>query len=152
MPAFAKADFRQDFTAPIGKTPKSASIIIAADNAYTLYVNGQQIGTGNNFKESQSYCVDLEPNCDNVFAVAVLNEPGAGGAASPAALITAIDITYFDGTSTTIVSDASWRANSDTPGFESVGFDDSAWPNSVVVGNSGSPPWGVISLPSALCG
>lgn len=153
VPALATADFRKDFAAPDGKIPVSASIIISADNVYTLYVNGEKIGTGNNFQQSQSYCVDLEPGCNNVFAVSVLNEPGAGGVATPASLITAIDVTYIDGTSTTIVSDPSWRAHdNETPGFESVNFDDSAWPNAVVVGNADSPPWGVPSIPSVLCG
>jgi len=151
VPANTTADFRLDFAAPFGKTPVSASIIISADNVYTLYVNGEQIGHGEDFQESQNYCVDLEPDCNNVFAVAVLNEPGAGGVATPAALITAIDVTYIDGTSDTIVSDASWRAHSETAGFESAGFDDSAWPFAVVVGNANSPPWGVPSIPSVLC-
>ena len=152
MPANAVADFRQDFAAPIGKIPVSASIIIAADNVYTLYVNGEKIGSGNNFREGQNYCVDLEPGCNNVFAISVLNEPGAGGVATPAALITTISVTYIDGTSSTIVSDAGWRAHSDTAGFQNVNFDDSAWPYAVVVGNANSPPWGVPSLPSNLCG
>ena len=153
MPAFATADFRRDFTAPDGKLPVSASIIIAADNVYTLYVNGKEIGTGNNLRQSQSYCVDLEPGCNNVFAVHVLNEPGTGGVATPAALITAIDITYFDGTSTTIVSDTNWRAkDNETPRFESVGFDDSTWSSAVVVGSADSLPWGLPSIPPVLCG
>jgi hypothetical protein len=144
VPALATADFRQDFAAPFGKIPVSANIIIAADNNYTLYVNGELIGQGYDFQESQGYCVKLEPGCNNVFAVAVQNQDTVP---TPAALITAINVTYTDGTSTIIVSDVSWRANSDTPGFESVDFDDSAWPYAVVVGNADSPPWGVPSLP-----
>ena len=134
-------DLRKDFTAPFGKIPVSANIIIAADNAYTLYVNGELIGHGDNFHISQGYCVKLEPGCNNVFAVAVQNTGG------PAALITAINVTYTDDTSDIIVSDPSWRANTETAGFESVNFDDSAWPFAVVVGNADSPPWGVPSLP-----
>jgi len=146
VPALATADFRLDFAAPLGKIPVSAKIIIAADNIYTLYVNGVLIGHGDDFRISQGYCVKLEPGCNNVFAVAVQNALNAG-VPSPAALITAIDVTYIDGTSTIIVSDASWRANSDTAGFERVDFDDSAWPYAVIVGNANSPPWGMPSLP-----
>lgn len=144
VPALATADFRQDFTAPFGKIPVSANIIIAADNNYTLYVNGEFIGRGYDFQQSQSYCVKLEPFCDNVFAVAVQNQ---GTTPNPAAFITAINVTYNDDTSTIIVSDASWRANSDTAGFESADFDDSTWPYAVVVGNANSAPWGVPSPP-----
>lgn len=157
MPAYTTADFRKNL-APngLGKRPVSASIIIAADNDYTLYVNGEVIGRGSNFRESQSYCVNLASElllgctCHSVFAVSVLNEPGTGGVATPAALITAIDVNYDDGTSSTIVSDASWRANSQTPNFQNTDFDDSAWPNAVVVGNANSPPWGVPSIPPVL--
>jgi hypothetical protein len=151
VPPDVTADFRLDFAAPQGKIPVSANIIIAADNAYTLYVNGKEIGQGNQLRVSQNYCVDLKPYCNNVFAVAVLNKPGVGGVATPAALITAIEITYFDGTSTTTVTDASWRANSETAGFQNPDFDDSAWPHAVVVGNANSSPWGVPSIPSPLC-
>ena len=142
MPALATADFRCSFAAPLGKTPASANIIIAADN-YALHVNGELIGNGYNYRESQGYCVKLETGYNNVFAVAVQNQ---GTVPIPAALI-AISVAYTDGTSTDIVSDASWRANSDTAGFESVGFDDSAWPFAVVLGNANSPPWSVPSFP-----
>ena len=151
MPPYTTADFRKDL-APDGKTPVTASIIIAADNEYTLYVNGDLIGHGTDFKQSQSYCVSFEPGCDNVFAVSVLNRPGTGGVASPAALLTAIEVKYDDGTSATFVSDASWRAHSDTPGFQNAGFDDSTWSNAVIVGNANSGPWGEPSIPPlAVC-
>ena len=143
MPALATADFRRDFAAPFGKIPVSANIIIAADNNYTVFVNGELIGQGYDLQESQGYCVKLESGYNNVFAVAVQN---LGTTPNPAALITAINITYTDGTSTIIVSDASWRTNSETVGFENVDFDNSAWPYAVVVEDADSPPWGGPSL------
>ena len=122
--------------------------MIAADDNYTLYVNGGFIGQGYNYQEGQSYCVKLDfTTTRNVFAVAVQNQ---GTAPNPAALLVAINIIYIDGTTITAVSDATWRANNnEIAGFESVGFDDSAWPDAVVVGNADSPTWGLPSLPSA---
>ena len=120
MPALATADFRRDFAPPFGKIPLFANIIIAADNDYTLYVNGELVSQGYNFRESQGYCVKLESGYSNVFAVAIQN---SGTTPNPAALITAINVTYTDGTSTIIVFDASWRANNETAGFERVDFD-----------------------------
>lgn len=76
VPALATADFRKFFATPFGKLPVSADIIIAADNIYTLYVNGELIGHGDNFKESQGYCVKLESGCNNVFVVAAQNQAG----------------------------------------------------------------------------
>jgi hypothetical protein len=79
VPPDVTAGFRLDFAAPYGKIPVSANIIIAADNVYTLYINGKEIGQGNHLRVRQNYCVDLKPDCNNVFAVAVLDEPVAGG-------------------------------------------------------------------------
>jgi hypothetical protein len=135
----AIGDFRKDFTAEPGKTPVSANIIIAGDNTYTLYVNGKLIGQGNNWQIAQGYCVELISGCTNVFAVAVQNQPDIP---TPAAFIAAINVTYSDYTSSMIVSDATWRANNETAGFEKVGFEDSTWPYAVLVGNLNSPPWG----------
>ena len=120
--------------------------MIAADDNYTLYVNGELIGQGNNYRVSQSYCMKLDSTTHtHIFAVAVQNQ---GTVPNPAALLVAITIGYTDGTTTTVVSDANWRANNnEIEGFEKVGFDDSAWPYAVVVGNAYSPIWG---LPSPL--
>ena len=136
--------FRLDFNDQ--KRVLSANIIIAADDNYTLYVNGVLIGQGNNYRQSQSYCVKLDSTTTtNIFAVAVQNQ---GTAPNPAALLVAIKLTYIDGTSTTVVSDDTWHANSETvAGFQSVGFDDSAWPYAVVVDNANSPIWGLPSPP-----
>ena len=111
---------------------------------YTLYVNGASIGQGDNFQQSQGYCVKLGSGC-NVFAVAVQN---GGTTPSPAALLVAINVTYNDGTSSIVVSDDSWRANGQTAGFQDVDFDDSMWPYAVIVGASASSaPWGLPALP-----
>ena len=143
MPALATADFRLDYFDR--KNAVHANFMIAADDNYTLYIDGELIGQGNNYRVSQTYCVKLDSTLHtHIFAVAVQNQ---GAVPNPAALLVAINIVYTDGTSTTVVSDATWRANNDTAGFESVGFDDSAWPYAVVVGNADSPIWG---LPSSL--
>jgi hypothetical protein len=150
VPPLSTADFRQDFVSSPGKNPYFANILIAADNNYTLYVNGDFIGHGYNYRESQSYCVKLQPLSYpygpvlSIFAIAVQNQ---GTVPNSAALLVAIDIIYLNGGSTTIVSDTSWLANSDTPGFQNVNFDDSAWPHAVVVGNVNSRPWGMPFLP-----
>ena len=140
----ATAYFRLGYFDP--KNALYANVMIAADDNYTLYVNGELIGQGNNYRISQTYCVKLDSTAHTrVFAVAVQNQ---GTVPNPAALLVAINIVYTDITTATVVSDANWRANNnEIAGFESVGFDDSAWPYAVVVGNADSPIWG---LPSPL--
>ena len=137
------ANFRYDFVPTFRKAPVSANIIVTGDDFYTLYVNGELIGRGYSYTQSRGYCVKLGPGI-NVFAVAVQN---GGAVPNPAGLLAAISVTYSDGTTSTIVSDANWRANGVTAGFQNVGFDDSTWPSAVVIGNSGDAPWHVTSLP-----
>ncbi|KAK2463020.1 hypothetical protein APHAL10511_004675 [Amanita phalloides] len=122
-------DFRYDFNPLPGKTAATAEILIAADNNYTLWVNGECIGVGNNREQSQGYCVTLKPGC-NLFAVEVENRAST----SPAALIAAIQITYTDKTTETIKTDCTWRVNDATPGFQAPKYDDLTWPYAIILG------------------
>ncbi|KAF9552423.1 hypothetical protein CPC08DRAFT_754755 [Agrocybe pediades] len=144
--------FRRDYQTPVGKSALSASVLIAADDAYTLYVNGQQIGTGSNSSVAQAYCVSLSPSF-NVFAVNVTNAFNVPNpATNTAGLLSAIQIQYTDGSIDTIVTDSSWRATPHVPagfppGFQLLGYNDTTWPAATVEANYGDAPWGVISIP-----
>ncbi|KAF9477968.1 hypothetical protein BDN70DRAFT_787867, partial [Pholiota conissans] len=119
------ATFRRDYYPPAGKTPLSANILITTDNAYTLFVNGQQVGTGNNFTQAQRYCVPLVPSC-NVFAIEGQN---TATVPNPAGALAAIQVRYTDGFTETIVTDTDWHGVTGVPaGFQQVAFDDSNWP------------------------
>lgn len=143
-PVGARA-FRKDFVAPEGKTPVSADIIMTVDNGFTLYVNGAEVGTSGDYRFAERFCVSLKP-CLNVFAVNAVN---AATVPNPAGLLAAIEITYDDGTTDTIVSDTTWRADTTVPaGFEQLTYDDNSWPAASFVGNYGVAPWGSISIPS----
>ncbi|PFH49028.1 carbohydrate-binding module family 67 protein [Amanita thiersii Skay4041] len=121
----------------------SAEVAITVDNSYSFYVNGNFVGSGNNWRVSQHYCVRLEP-FRNVFAVRGTNE-AAGN--NPAGVLAAIQVSYADGSSERIVTDTNWRAHTDTPGFERPNFDDSRWRRAVVQKNAGDAPYGNIPLP-----
>ena len=140
---------RRDYFPPSGKTPLSAEILITADNAYTLYVNGAEVGGEVNFKQAFRYCVPLEAGC-NVFAVEGQNTPSgtASNVGNAAGLISAIEIRYTDGFTDTIVTDAEWHAvTGAVPGFEQVAFDDGAWPAAFVEGPIGTTaPWNTIGV------
>ncbi|KAF4609447.1 hypothetical protein D9613_012948 [Agrocybe pediades] len=145
QPAGSRA-FRREYNAPAGKSALSANVIITADNGYTLYLNGKQVGTGHNFHEAQAYCVRLAPSC-NVFAVNATNDLTVR---NPASLIATIEIKYTDGSVETVVTDSTWYTTTTVPaGFEQVGFDDSAWQAATVEGNYGVAPWGAVSIPSS---
>ena len=138
--------FRRVYNPTLFKTPVSANILITADNGYTLYVNGNQVGVGHNWPTAQGYCVSLSPTC-NVFAVNATNDLTVP---NPAGVLASIEITYSDGSIDKLVTDASWRFRTSVPfGFEQVGFDDSNWSPAVVEGNYGVAPWNTITTPAS---
>ncbi|KAJ6500577.1 lectin [Mycena sanguinolenta] len=140
-PVGARA-FRKDFTPPLGKTPVEANILITVDNGLTLYVNGGEIGTGDDFRYAELFCVALRP-CLNVFAVTGVNTGG------PAGLLATIQITYSDGSTSTIASDTTWRASTTVPaGYEQLSFDATSWTPAIAQGGYGVSPWGQIAIPS----
>ncbi|KAJ7090337.1 hypothetical protein B0H15DRAFT_260486 [Mycena belliarum] len=141
-PVGARA-FRKDFVAPLGKTPVQADIIITVDNALTMFVNGAAVGTGENWQNAERFCVALQP-CLNVFAVTATNNEFFAG------LLATIQITYSDGTTSTIVSDTTWRFSITVPDdYEQLSYDDNNWTPAVAEGAYGVAPWGQISIPSA---
>ncbi|KAJ7459291.1 hypothetical protein FB451DRAFT_1272442 [Mycena latifolia] len=126
---------RKDFTPPLGKALIAAEILIDAENMFTLYVNGDLVGSAAyriNF--AYRFCVDLLPSF-NVFAV------NASTVTTKGALAASILLTYSDGTTDTIVTDSTWRVNKGLPvGFEQLSFDDTAWPGATVTGAVGAGP------------
>lgn len=150
------ATFRRDYYPPAGRTPLSANILITVDNAYTLWVNGREIGTSNDFRQAHRYCVPLEPDC-NVFAIQGQNAPSGipSSPNNPAGAISAIEIRYTDGFTEQVVTDAEWHGlgGPSPPGFQQVAYDDSAWPAAFVEGPFNISPWNavpwLISIPPA---
>ena len=142
LPLGALGDLRYDFSPEPGKIAAAAQILITGDDRYTLWVNGEYIGQGASWPQGQQYCVTLNPG-QNIFAAEVENEV----ANTPGALISAIQITYTDKSTQTIVTDGSWCANNAISGFQAPGYNDASWPNAVVLGSANSAPWHTPDLP-----
>ncbi|KAG5634482.1 hypothetical protein H0H81_001804 [Sphagnurus paluster] len=127
------------FTTPNGKAAISALILITVDDQFSLYVNGNLVGssptTPDIWKSSQKFSVPLS-HSSNLFAVRGTNVGG------PAGLLAAIQITFSDGTTTIISSDASWRSAKNIPeNFEFPSVNDSSWSPATVLAPYGSGPW-----------
>ncbi|KAJ6529777.1 hypothetical protein B0H19DRAFT_1384886 [Mycena capillaripes] len=145
--------FRRVFTPAPGQMPASATIIITADNAYTLYVNGVTVGTGGGVKTAQHYTVNFaSPASEVVLAVLATN---TGSAASTAGVIAAMEINMVPSGRASctagafLLTDAGWKSTKGTipTGFEQPGSDDSAWP--VVVAEetyAAGPTWGTVTI------
>ncbi|KAF8891022.1 hypothetical protein BD779DRAFT_1469104 [Infundibulicybe gibba] len=93
--------------------------------------------------------IDLDPN-SNVFAVQARNsrfgaDPNGN---SSAGLLASIQISYADGTTTTISSDDTWRVTQPVPdGFQSPSFDDTQWQFAVTLVNYGLGRGGTLQSP-----
>ncbi|KAJ7473505.1 hypothetical protein FB451DRAFT_1134011 [Mycena latifolia] len=130
--------FRKAFMAPEGKTPVLAHILSVSDDAHTFFVNGRQVSSGP-FGVAQSRCAGLDP-CLNVFAIKGENGGGVAG------VLATVRVTYSDGTTSTLVTDASWRADLQAnPGFEALLVDDSSWSTAYIIGNYNVAPWAGVS-------
>lgn len=139
--------FRKTFVTPSGKTASKATILTTVDDRFSLYVNGNLIGSSPNttdiWKNAQTFTTSLT-GTSNLFAIRATNLADVNnGGNSPAGLIAAIQITYTDGSSDIIVSDTTWKATSTIPSnFQSPSTSDSSWPNAVVQASYGQGPWG----------
>ncbi|KAG6918731.1 hypothetical protein DXG01_012216 [Tephrocybe rancida] len=147
--------FRKTYTSPSGKTAVSALVLLTVDDQFTFYVNGNPLGssptTQDIWKTSQKFSTSLNPN-SNLFAVRATNLADVStGGSGPAGLLAAIQITFSDGTTAIITSDASWRSIKTIPSnFQSPSLDDSSWAAASVITQYGSGPWGTsVALPSA---
>ena len=141
--------FRKTFDVPSGSLVQSGTIVIDADNGYTLYVNGKQIGSAGDWTKAQRWTFTLDSPADKiVLAVAAANTGGPAGFIVAAAF----DAYYCDCTSTLVkvtdgTPDGTWKFNLAVPaGFEQPGYDDSNWPTTIVEGPYGVGPWGNVPI------
>lgn len=133
--------FRTTQVTPAGRTATSAEVLVTADDAYELWVNGTEIGATeaaeNSWQQSHLHTSALAPE-RNVFAVRAAND-----ADSPGGLIAVVRVSYSDGTTSVFTTGTGWKATSGVPdGFAGPDFDDSGWGNAVVLTTYGGAPWG----------
>ncbi|KAK0239822.1 lectin [Armillaria nabsnona] len=118
--------------------------ITSLNNGYTLYANGQSLGSGGDYHAAQAYSMpQLDPD-QNVFAVDGANTGGSAG------VIATILVMYNNRTSVSYVTDTTWKAFTSVPtGFELPAFNDSTWSYATIVGKYGGAPWGAITVLTA---
>ncbi|KAJ7336815.1 hypothetical protein DFH08DRAFT_877527 [Mycena albidolilacea] len=152
IPAGQRA-FRRIFPLSPGQVSRSATIIIAADNEYTLYINGVSVGTGTNWKVAQRYTVNFASPPTEVV-IGVLATQTAAGAAG---FVLAMELNMVPSgranctAGAFLLTDAGWKSTKGAipAGFEQPGFDDSSWPAVVAEATYPNAPWGAITVPTA---
>ncbi|SHI64847.1 DUF1553 domain-containing protein [Pseudozobellia thermophila] len=138
LPEPGKRYFRKSFVIP-AKNILEAKALISVDHAYTLYINGEQVAQGNDWKRVGKIHVGrfLRPG-KNLVAIEGVNE---GVIANPAGVLFAMEIEFDDGHKIKVDSDTSWKSSAEHPNgaWTAVDFDDTAWGQ---VRNYGHSNWG----------
>jgi len=113
-------------------------IDITADDEFVLYLNGNEVGGGDDWHRVRTFDVTSHARVGtNVLAVRARNRDGAAG------LLVRGYVGWANGTQWTFHSDASWRSSTvEQPGWNHVEFNDSQWPAVKVLGAAGKAgPW-----------
>ncbi len=131
--------FRRTFTLdrPGNRPLEEAALEITADNGYSVWINGKEVGAGNDWAFVQTYDVKklLIPG-RNVLAVEARNEGG------PAGLLVRLTYSVKDQPKQVLVSDAKWKAaKTAVRGWEKIDFDDSKWKPARALVEFGGGPW-----------
>lgn len=142
--------FRTTWQLPAGAQVTDATLVMTADDYYTVYVNGVLVGNPgsvpNGWQTAQTYDVTtvLKPG-PNTIAVAATNlqaSTSSGLVNTPAGLLGLVHADLASGTVPDLVTDATWKTAQTVPsGWEQPGFDDSAWVTALDEGAYGGGPW-----------
>ncbi len=141
--------FRRAFSILASHRIESARFEVTADNAYQLWVNGQQAGTGHNFHAVRSWNIATQLHAGaNVLAIAVDNR---GEAPNPAGLVAGLEVRYADGGSLRLVTDDQWKvACIADEGWRDATTFDAPWKDARELGPLTMLPWRV-TAPVNVC-
>jgi hypothetical protein len=144
---------RKTFDLP--ETPAQALAVAAADNRFALFVNGQQVGAGSNWK--QPGIIDIRKQLRpgrNVLAVEAKNDEVKSGEVSPnpAGFLCAVRVRLAEPdpargrdartTALDFGSDRSWLCSSEeVEGWQNLDFDPRGWQPATELGGSELAPW-----------
>ena len=122
------------------KVLASASAAVTADNSFTLWINGKQVSTGDNYNATVKTPITsfLHPGA-NVLAVEAVN---GGDAPNPAGWIGSFELNYQDGSCDVVQTDNKWSAGlTAQPGWEQAATKPGDWKDALVLGAYTMAPW-----------
>lgn len=128
---------RRTFDLPA--VPKSATLTITADNAYTVFINGARLGGDAEWESVDTFDVAAKLRSGrNVLAIEARNQGGIAG------VFARLDAVLPEGRKFAVGTDAKTKANLiAAEGWLDTGFDDSAWDVAAVLGPASMPPWNI---------
>ena len=139
------AYFRKVIEIPAGRKVTQATFLIAADDAFTLYINGHDSGNGSNWKTPSGLDVTGRlQSGQNALGISVVN---GGTTPSPAGLLGRLVVLFEAGAPLVVPIDETWRS-SRTLGerWKWADFDDATWTPSSAIAKHGDQPWGELKL------
>jgi len=134
--------FRRVVTLEVGRAVATARMAMTADNSFELRINGQLVGTGEDFNQLYSFDVArwLKPGA-NLIAVTAFN---AASHPNPAGLIGALHLRFTDGSALEIATDKAWvSATVATEHWTTNAAISDGWVAALELGALGMEPWGV---------
>ncbi len=139
-PGQAQAWFRKTFA--LENVPKTALAILTADNEFTLFVNGQESLTGNNWAEPLVIdLTDMLRKGENVISLQVKNGTDAP---NPAGLLGTILVQVEGADWQTIPTSADWLASIKPEGnWKAIKYDAATWVPAHVIGKWDTAPWSI---------
>lgn len=146
----AKRYFRRLFTMQEGKKPVNVRLKLSADDAFTVWFNGKELGSYGNWKSGREFDNLLSQLKSGPNVIAVMGENSRSNVtANPAGLIGLLQVDYSDGTSERVATDGLWRSSTEgADGWNVLAFNDTSWSQALVVARYGEGPWGTVAAES----
>lgn len=111
VPANQSVSFRRQFKLPTA--PARSVAVITCDNEYRLFVNGQLVGSDDNWETVELVSLDAQlKSGDNEILIVAKN---TGSAPNAAGLIFAASVKLTDGTEQIIATDSDWQWTTTLP-------------------------------------
>ena len=135
--------FRGTWDLPQDAILNDAQLIITADNALSVFINGTSLDLPEDERQTWESASVVAPGAllrhgANAVAIAAENE-----SEGPAALIAKLIVPTASGDDAVFVTDHSWRsAAKPEEAWVRTGFDDGDWPRVRELGAFGMAPWG----------
>jgi hypothetical protein len=130
----------QHFEVPKTNPVVRAELRIAADNAFTVWLDGQEVGSGSDWRTLSIYHLEGSLQAGpHALAVEGFNDNDQAG------IILGLRLEMADGKEMQIRSDPTWRvAPNSARGWETAVRPDEDWPNASLARNFGRIPWWTI--------
>ena len=121
--------------------PESGRVEVTCDNVYRLFVNGVNVGSGNNWQQIDAY--DIQRHLvkgRNIVAVHGLNSDGP----NPAGFVARLIVKSKGSDAVDLSTGKEWKTNlKPVDGWRDARLDDSAWKPAHLFGELGkTAPWG----------